>query len=144
MQISKEKHSWFLMVIILGIFFVSALAVLSIAGANGSSKMTKIAELEAKLAEVESASKQIKEELSQIEKKFGEIKKNLENREKKLAEDLKSMDKKLVDLQEIHKSNFLWLVIIAIIALAIALSALVVVLLTRRKDLFKRYIKGKL
>ena len=137
-QIGKGKHFWFLVVIILGIFLVSALAVPPVVGANGPLKVTKTTRLEAKLAKIEASSKQIKEELGQIEKRFGEIKKSLENREKKLAKDLKSMDKKLVNLQKMHKSNFLWLVIIVIISLAIALSALVVVPPTRRKDLYQR------
>jgi len=131
-QVGKEKHFWFLVVIILGIFLVSALAVSPVAGANGPSKVTETTKLEAKLAKTEANSKQMKEELSQIKKRFGEIKNSLENREKKLTEDLKSMGKKLDNLQKMHKSNFLWLVIIVIISLAIALIALVAVLLTRR------------
>ncbi len=131
-QIGKGKHFWFLVVIILGIFLVSALAVSPVAEANGPPKVTKTTKLEAKLAKIEANSKQIKEELSQIKKRFGEFKNSLENREKKLTEDLKSMGKKLDDLQKMHKSNFLWLVIIVIISLAIALIALVAVLLTRR------------
>ncbi len=121
-QIGKGKHFWFLVVIILGIFLVSALAIPPVAGANGPPKLAKI----------EDNSKQIKKELSQIKKGFGEIKKSLENRDKKLTKDLKSMDKKLVDLQKMHKSNFLLLVIIVIISLAIALIASVIAL-TRRK-----------
>ncbi|MCX6813101.1 MAG: hypothetical protein NTV77_01255 [Candidatus Azambacteria bacterium] len=135
-QIDKEKHFWFLVVIIL-VFLVSTLAV-SMVGANGPPKVTKTTKLEAKLAEIEVDSKQIKEELGQIKKDLARLKNSLENMEKKLAKDLKFMDKKLVDQQKIHKSNFLWLVIIALIALAIALSALVVVPLTRWKNLCQR------
>jgi len=120
-QIGKGKH-FFFVVIILGMFLVSALAVLPVAGANGPPKLAKI----------EVNSKQIKKELSQIEKRLGKIQKSLENREKKLAKDLKSTDKKLVDLQKMHKSNFLWLMIMVIITLAIALITFVTVMLTRR------------
>ncbi len=134
-QIGKEKHFWFLVVIILGIFLVSALAVPPVAGANGSPKMTKTTKLEAKLAKIEAGLKQMKSELSQMEKGFGGIKKNLE---KKLTEDLKSMDKKLDDLQKMHKSSFLWLVIMVITSLAIALIALVAVMFTRQKNLYQR------
>ncbi len=137
-QIGKEKHFWFLVVIILGIFFVSTLVVPTVAGANGSPKMTKTTKLEAKLAKIEANSKQIKEELGQVEKKFGEIKKNLENSEKKLAGDLKSMGKKINDLQKERKSNFLWLLIVVVVALAVAFVAFVTVILTRRKNLYQR------
>ncbi len=137
-QVGKEKHFWFLVVIILDIFLVSALAVSPVAGANGPPKVTKTTKLEAKLAKIEANSNQIKEKVGQVEKRFGEIKKSLENREKKLTKDLKSMDKKLDDLQKMHKSNFLWLVIIVIISLAIALSALITVPLFKRKNLYQR------
>lgn len=131
-QVGKEKHFWFLVVIILGIFLISALAVSPVAGANGPPKVTKTTKLEAKVVKIEANSKQIKKELSQIKKRFGEIKNSLEKREKKLAKDLKSMDKKLVDLQKMHELNFRWLLIIVIIGSAIALITLVAVLLTRR------------
>lgn len=112
-QIGKGKHFWFLVVIILGIFFLSAMAIPPVAGANGPPEVTKTT--------------QIKEELDQIKKRFGEIKNSLENKEKKWTEDLKSTDKELDDLD-------LQLMIV-IIGSAIALIALVTVPLIRRKNL---------